>query len=69
MKILKIHLKVKYCAVNKDINSQIANGAYNPCKLPRRHILYTKNCSYFLSYAVDMVKNNIKSADNLLYFI
>jgi hypothetical protein len=36
MEILKIHMKVKYCEVNIDINLRIANGAYNPRKVPTR---------------------------------
>jgi hypothetical protein len=36
MKMLKMCLKVKYFAVNKDMNLHIANGAYIPCKLPKR---------------------------------
>jgi hypothetical protein len=34
MEILKIDLKVKYCEVNKESNSHVANGTYNPGKLP-----------------------------------
>jgi hypothetical protein len=32
----EICLKVKYCEVNKERNLHIANGTYNPCKLPKR---------------------------------
>jgi hypothetical protein len=36
MKILKMFLKVKYCEVNKESDLNIANGTYNPRKLPKR---------------------------------
>jgi hypothetical protein len=35
MKILKMYLKIKYCEVNKERNKHIANGTYNPRKLPK----------------------------------
>jgi hypothetical protein len=30
-----MYLKVKYCKVNKESNLHIANGTYNPRKLPK----------------------------------
>jgi hypothetical protein len=33
---LNMYLKVKYCEVNKESNLHIANGMYNPRKLPKR---------------------------------
>jgi uncharacterized protein YktA (UPF0223 family) len=36
MKIEKMHIKVKYCEVNKDNNFHIANSTYNPYKSTKR---------------------------------
>jgi hypothetical protein len=36
MIILKKYLKVKYCLVKRESHLQIANGTYNPHKLPKR---------------------------------
>jgi hypothetical protein len=42
MNILKMYLKVKYCEVNKENNSPIANSTYKPMLVTKKRTKYAK---------------------------